>query len=279
MAPAPSHFPLDTLAREVLISTAFDRRDSPPTTLNMRTQGWSFTLSTFCLLFLTWATHSVDAWVWGPYNDEWKSHREAAAQPLMYRIVLPRNGTAPTFSGNGTYSSKPNATGAVPLSTSTPRPLANSSAVDTSCGVTSPLFALQVYGADGTIFDNWWLKLSGNSILFTSQKEKATGFGVNSATQHLCIPRTGRLPLIAIVEARLDTGPLYFLDANFSKGYQPEYEPITCSSISGGGSQLSCSRGNEKTWSGCGLQLELGSGQTTDGVLNCSSIALNAVSS
>ncbi|KAJ4422621.1 hypothetical protein N0V82_002740 [Gnomoniopsis sp. IMI 355080] len=197
----------------------------------------------------------------------------------MYRIVLPRNGTAPTFSGNGTYS-KPNATGGVPLSTSTPKPLTNStSALDTSCGVTSPLFPLQVAGADGSSFNKWWLKLSGNSILFTPQKEKATGFGVNAATQHLCVPQTGRLPLIAIVEARLDSSPLYFLDANFTKGYEPEYEPISCNDLTGAGSQLTCSNGNGKIWSGCGLQLELGSGQSTNGVLNCSSISLSAMAS
>lgn len=284
MASAPYYCPLDILAREILLSTAFERRGFSPTTttiptLNMRNLGWSFTLSTFVLLFLTWATQSVEAWVWGPYNAEWKDHREAASQPLMYRIVLPRNGTAPSFSGNGTYTT-PNATGSgVPLSTSTPKPLTNSSALDTSCGVTSPLFPLQVSGADGAAFNNWWLKLSGNSILFTPQKEKATGFGVNSATQHLCVPqKTGRLPLIAIVETRLDTAPLYFLDANFSKNYEPEYEPISCHTITGNGSQLTCSSGSGSVWSGCGLQLELGSGQSTNGVLNCSSISLNAMS-
>lgn len=283
MASASFYCPLDILAREILLSTAFERRGFSPTTnattLNMRNLGWSFTLSTFVLLFLTWATQSVEAWVWGPYSAEWKDHREAASQPLMYRIVLPRNGTAPSFSGNGTYTTA-NATGSgVPLSTSTPKPLTNSSALDTSCGVTSPLFSLQVSGTDGAAFDKWWLKLSGNSILFTPQKEKATGFGVNSATQHLCVPRqTGRLPLIAIVETRLDTGPLYFLDANFSRNYEPEYEPISCNTITGNESQLACSSRSGNVWSGCGLQLELGSGQSTNGVLNCSSISLNAVS-
>lgn len=293
MAPAPFYCPLDILAREILLSTAFERRGFSPTstttttttTLNMRTLGWSFTLSTLVLLFLSWATQSVEAWVWGPYNAEWKDHREAASQPLMYRIVLPRNGTAPSFSsGNGTYNTRANATGSgrVPLSTSTTKSpsLTNSSGLDTSCGVTSPLFPLQVSGADGAAFNKWWLKLSGNSILFTPKREKATGFGVNSATQHLCVPaqQTGRLPLIAIVETRLDTGPLYFLDANFSQNYEPEYEPITCNTVAGNGSQLACASGSGNVWSGCGLQLELGSGQSTNGVLNCSSISLNAMS-
>lgn len=278
MAPAPFHVPFDILAREVLLSTAFERHRLSPATLNMRTPGWSFTFSTLCLLFLTWATHSVEAWVWGPYSDEWTSHREASSQPLMYRIVLPRNGTSPTFSGNGTYS-KPNATGGVPLSTATPTPAANSSVLDTSCGVTSPLFPLQVSGAEGTLYNKWWLKLSGNSILFTSQKDKATGFGVNPATQHLCVPQTGRLPLIAIVEASLNTSSLYFLDANLSMRYEPEYEPITCNDLAGAGSQLICSSGTGKIWSGCGLQLELGTGQVMNGMLNCSSIFLSAMRS
>lgn len=269
---------LDVLAREVLLSTALERRGRSPTTLNMRNPGWSFTLSTICLLFLSWATQSVEAWVWGPYSDQWRDQREAASQPLMYRIVLPRNGTAPTYSGNAT-DSRPHATGSVPLSTSRPTPLTNSSVLDATCGTTSPLFPLQVSGAEGTMFNNWWLKMSGNSVLFTSQKEQATAFGVNSATQHLCLPQTGRLPLIAIVEARLDTGPLYFLNANFSKTYEPDYEPITCNDITGNGSQLTCSGGNGTAWSGCGMQLELGTGQGTNGVLNCSRISLNAMSS
>lgn len=271
---------LGALSHELLILAAFERREPSPTpTLKMRSLGWGFTLSTVCLALLSYAPHDTHAWVWGPYSDEWQSHREAASQPLMYRIVLPRNGSSPTFTGNGT-AAMPSGTGTVPLSTAAPTPVTNSSGVlDTSCGVTSPLFTLQVSGADSAIFNNWWLRLSGSVILFTSQKDKATGFGVNAATKHLCVPQTGRLPRIAILETRLDTGPLYFLDANFSRGYEPEYEPVTCNSVNGGnGSQLACSYGSTNIWSGCGLQLQLGSGQETDGTLNCSSIALNAIS-
>lgn len=278
----PSPRSLKALVRELSFSVAFHRLEPSPTLtkLKMRSLGWTFTLSTVCLVFLSCAPHDAQAWVWGPYHDEWQSQREASSQPLMYRIVLPRNVTSPTFSGNGTHATKTNGTGTVPLSTSVPTPIANSSGtLDTSCGVTSPLFTLQVGGADGTMFSNWWLKLSGNSVLFTSQKEKATGFGVNSGTKHLCIPQAGGSPRIAIVEARLDTGPLYFLDANFTKGYEPDYEPITCSGVSGDGSQLACSYASTSIWSGCGLQLQLGSGQDTDGTLNCSSISLNAISS
>lgn len=200
----------------------------------MPTLGWSLTLATLCLVLLSYAPHGAEAWLWAPYSDRWQSHREAAAQPLMYqhRIVLPRNGTSPTFSGNG---------------------------------------------ADGAAFDNWWLKLSGDRVLFTSQKEKASEFGVNTGTQHLCIPQAGRLPRIAIVETRLDVSPLYLLDANFSRGYAPEYEPVTSHSVDSDGAQLACSYGSTTIWSGCGLQLQLGSGQGTDGTLNWSSVTLNAV--
>lgn len=239
------------------------------------------------LLWLAWATQHAQAWAWGPYNDKWKAelqnHRAPSSQPLMYRVVLPRNGTAPTFSGNGTYT-RANATGTMPLTTSTPTPIANSSKIDTSCGATSPLYTLQVSGADGNLFNDWWLKLSGDSVLFTSQKEKATSFGVNSGTKHLCIPRARRLPLIAIVETRLDTSPLYFLDSNFSTGYQPDYQPIVCNSLAGG-SSLACTQEDMTSWSGCGMQLGLGSDPNTEnstggiGTLNCSSIALNAFES
>ncbi|CAN8104840.1 unnamed protein product [Discula destructiva] len=245
----------------------------------MRSLGWSFTLSTLCLFLLSCGPQGSQAWVWGPYNDEWQSHREAFSQPLMYRIVLPRNGTCPTVAGNGTQA-KPNGTiGIIPLSTSSPTPVTNSSGgLDTSCGISSPLFTLQVSGVEGTMFNNWWLKLSGDQVLLTAQKEKATGFGVNSGTRHLCIPQAERVTRIAIVETRLDAGPLYFLDAKFSKGDEPDYEPITCASVNSGGSRLSCSYGSANVWSACGLQLQLGSGPSTNGTLNrCSSIALDAI--
>lgn len=245
----------------------------------MRCPNRTFNLYAICLLWLSFVPQPVQPWAWGPYNDEWKDHLKSSSQPLMYRVVLPRNGTAPTFSGNGTYNNRPNATGTMPLSTSTPTPLTNSSGLDTTCGVTSLLFTMQVSGANGSMFNNWWLRLSGNMILFTTQKEKATGFGVNPGTRHLCVPRAGALPLIAIIESRADPSPLYFMDANFSVGYQPEYEPIECDN-GGGGSQLACSLMDMDRWSGCGMQLEIGSGQgSTVGSLNCSNIDLNTVQS
>ncbi|POS75620.1 hypothetical protein DHEL01_v205979 [Diaporthe helianthi] len=234
------------------------------------------TLPLLSLLWLALAVHLAQSWGWGPYDSEWRKHIEPAAAhhaELVYRVVVPRNGSTPALSG----------TGSVPLSTARPIPVTNSS-VDTSCGEDSPLYNLQVSRADGSIFDGWWLKLSGNQALFTLQKDKATGFGVNQGTKHLCIPKAGRdFPLIAIVETRLGLGPLYFLDANFSTGYRPEYEPVVCDSLSGHGSQLLCAQGTSTRWSGCGLQLELGTGTGTDSNdtgsgsgQNCSSIALNA---
>lgn len=257
--------------------------DITVTPSKMRPSTCSSTLPLISLLWLALAVHLAQSWGWGPYDNEWRKHIQPAVHhpELVYRIVVPRNGSTPTFSGNGTTFTRANATGAVPLSTARPTtPVANSS-VDTSCGEDSPLYNLQVSRADGSIFDGWWLKLSGNQALFTSQKEKATGFGVNRGSKHLCIPKAGRaFPLIAIVEARLDLGPLYFLDANFSTGYRPEYEPVVCDSL-GGGSQLSCAQGRRTAWSGCGMQLELGTGTVSNSTggasgQNCSSIALNA---
>ncbi|KAG6358317.1 hypothetical protein INS49_014201 [Diaporthe citri] len=160
----------------------------------MRPSTCSSTLPLLSLLWLALLVHLAQSWGWGPYDSEWRKHVQPVHHPeLVYRVVVPRNGSTPTFSGNGTYT-RTNATGAIPLSTARPTPVANSS-LDTSCGEDSPLYNLQA--------------------LFTSQKEKATGFGVNRGTKHLCIPKTTNFPLIAIVETRLDIGPLYFLDANF----------------------------------------------------------------
>lgn len=254
--------------------------DITVTPTKMRPSTCSSTLPLLSLLWLALLVHLAQSWGLGPYDKEWRKHIQPVHHPeLVYRVVVPRNGSTPTFSGNGTYT-RANATGAIPLSTARPTPVANSS-LDTSCGEDSPLYNLQVSRADGSIFNGWWLKLSGNQALFTSQKEKATGFGVSQGTKHLCIPKATNFPLIAIVETRLDLGPIYFLDANFSTGYRPDYEPVVCDSL-GDGSQLSCSQGRRTTWSGCGLQLELGSGSISNGTTggasgqNCSSIALNA---
>lgn len=250
----------------------------------------STTIHLVCLLWLSWAAHQVRSWAWGPYNDEWRKHVAPQDASHMYRVVLPRgNGTtaAAMFYGTGNSSSG-GTLGVNSSSTATNNTTITNSTtkIDTSCGVSSPLYTLQLSGADGFTFDEWWLKLSGNMLLFTSQKEKATQFGVNSDTKHLCIPRSSSntvqpRPLIAIVETRLDQGLLYFLEANRSVNYQPEYEPIVCDSLEEGG-LLSCLGKNDQSanvWSGCGLQLELGSSElsaTQNGNLNCSRISLFA---
>lgn len=172
--------------------------------------------------------------------------------------------------------------------------------LDTTCGVQSPLFALQVQSSTpgntsseaSTPFDGWWLRVSGNTVLFTSQQAKATAFGVNSGGgagstttttegHHLCVPpRAGgggraTKPLIAVVETRLASSPLYFLDPDYAEGFQPEYEPLVCGG--GGGSELACARADLTGWAACGMQLEIGSGRdgATEGGLNCSSVTLN----
>lgn len=287
------HVKLNTHCAHNIISVARARRRR-----RMRLSGAhsvGTTIHIVGLLWLSWATQQVRSWAWGPYNDDWRKHHEpptAGSANAVYRVVLPRNGTiGPTWSGNSSGGGgTATGTGTIPLSTWSPSTWSNATAnasttttMDTNCGVTSPLYTLQVSGADGFAFDEWWLKLSGNSILFTPQKEKATSFGVNSDTWHLCIPRSsstqsraGKLPLVAIVETRLDQGPLYFLDANRTAGHQPEYEPIVCDSLEDGNG-LSCSWDGVNIWSGCGMQLELGSGlEGTVGNLNCSNISLNA---
>lgn len=260
--------------------------------MRLSSSAGSTTIHLVCLLWLSWAAHQVRSWAWGPYNDDWRKHVAPQDASHMYRVVLPRgNGTtaAAMFYGTGNSSSSTlgvNGSSTATNTTTTTTTTNSTTKIDTSCGVSSPLYTLQLSGADGFTFDEWWLKLSGNMLLFTSQKEKATQFGVNSDTKHLCIPRSSSTTaqsrtLIAIVETRLDQGPLYFLEATRSPNYQPEYEPIVCDSLEEGG-LLSCSGESDQSanlWSGCGLQLELGSselGATQDGNLNCSRISLHA---
>lgn len=282
------------------------------------------TLFAIVLLWLSWAAPSAQ-WALGPYNNDWKKHinkppgtRSGSPMeiiqppPLVYRVaVLPRNDTAAaptTLVGNGTYyygsrsnattptttiaswnSSSSSNTTAVPANTTT-------TTTDTTCGVASPLFALQVVSSSSSSsgtgntsassarspLDGWWLRVSGSMVLLTSQQDKATGFGVGTgATRNLCVPRGGgRRPLVAVVEARLQSSPLYLLDPDYAAGFRPEYEPLACGGV-GERSQLACSQADLTTWSACGMQLEIGSGQgVADGAgLNCSSITLRAFQS
>lgn len=237
------------------------------------------------LLWLGFACYLAQAWAWGPYNsnsnsnnNEWKSYGGLDTPALMHRAALP----APSYSvnSNSTHTTGANATGAVPLSTARPSAATNSS-LDTCGGETFNVQVSQEAADDegSGMFNGWWLKLSGDMVLFTSQRARATGFGVDRGTRHLCVPRAGQLPRIAVVETGLDTSPLYLLDANFSKGYQPEYEPLVCSSLAGNASQLTCGQGSRTDWSGCGLQLEIGAGSysnATEGGLSCSGVALHA---
>lgn len=214
--------------------------------------------------------------------------------------VLPPslNGTSVSWNSSSSISISSNHNNNITASnitnTTTTTPL------DTTCGVQSPLFALQVQSSTpgntsseaSTPFDGWWLRVSGNTVLFTSQQAKATAFGVNggggSTTttegHHLCIPpRAGgggraTKPLIAVVETRRASSPLYFLDPDYAEGFQPEYEPLVCGGGGGGGgSELACARADLTGWAACGMQLEIGSGRdgATEGGLNCSSVTLN----
>ena len=128
------------------------------------------------------------------------------------------------------------------------------------------------------MFDGWYLKTSGNMILFTSEQERASSFSVEGSG-HLCA--VGSLgdqgyPEIAAVEAReeLTASAIYLLDGKIVQNLEPEYQPAVCSVDSG---QLTCQQDTWKTLLGCGLQLDLGAGPGAVGGQNCTGITLSTI--
>jgi hypothetical protein len=193
------------------------------------------------------------------------------------KVVLPRNGTAPTFLSNGTRTaSNTTATGTSPAVPS------KTEVVDTSCGETATPFAVKVVQPGG-LFDGWFLKVSGNGLLFTSVESLATKFSVEGSG-HLCpIGFAGQdgYPAISVVENlenRTDTpgSDVWLMDSKVlhDRG-EPAYAPVSCAVGTG---QLICIEDGLTQWVGCGLQLALANGAAVNvNGLNCSSVVLTTI--
>jgi hypothetical protein len=198
----------------------------------------------------------------------------SAAVMQLPKVVLPRDGAALTFlAANGTgVSGVANATGtgtgATPTATFKP---------DTSCGE-SGSFTMKLSQAD-VPWDGWYLKNSGNGILFTSEGDKATKFSVES-TGHLCVVGKGTEetgPYIAGIEGRngKSSSPVWFMGTTFVEDQMPFFKPLDCQQGSNG---LACAQGEMGRWIGCGLQLaitELDGATVPLNGLNCTSLSLS----
>lgn len=132
-------------------------------------------------------------------------------------------------------------------------------------------------GQPGGFFDGWYLKVSGDGILFTSSANYSSQFSVEGSG-HLCaigyVGESGNAA-VAVVETRGDGSAVYLIDGQMALDLEPEYKSLNCSV----GDGLACAEGAMKNWVGCGMQLDLSS-QAGDGVVvdtfNCTSVTLTA---
>ena len=190
------------------------------------------------------------------------------------KVVLPRDGVPLVFlAANGTAASGvANATGTGTASSPT-----TTFEPDTSCGE-SGSFTMKL-SQKGVHWDGWYLKSSGNGILFTSEADKATKFSVES-TGHLCVVGKGTEetgPYIAGIEGKngKSSSPVWFMGTAFVEDQMPFFKPLSCDKGSGG---LTCAQGDMERWIGCGLQLaitELDGDTVPLNGLDCTSLSLS----
>jgi len=191
------------------------------------------------------------------------------------KLVYPRNTSAPTFLSNGTSTrANTTATGTAP---STP---SATDAIDTSCGQSGTPFTLKI-GQPGGFFDGWWLAVSGNGLLFSSEPSRAARFSVE-ATGHLCpvgFQSRDGYPVISTVENRtgITGSDVWLLGSKelHDRGH-PQYAAVACAVGTG---QLVCVEGEMTRWVACGIQLglaEKGAIVAVNG-LNCTDVVLTTV--
>ncbi|KAI6358941.1 hypothetical protein MCOR25_007207 [Pyricularia grisea] len=137
--------------------------------------------------------------------------------------------------------------------------------IDKTCGETSTPFAIKVAQDGGTIND-WFLRLSGNSIVFTSQSSRSSRFAVGGSGRLCAVGSKGPLDnaIVAVVENKTDmaTSPLWFVDGGLVANLTARgYAELNCTSGEG---TLSCVYNDMRNWLGCGLQLGLSTSEGGD---------------
>ena len=163
-------------------------------------------------------------------------------------------------------------------STNTPSP---SPTIDRTCGETTTPFSVQV-AQPGGMFDGWYLKLSGDAIIFTQSQDLSTPFSVEGSG-HLCaVGHVGTQgnALIAVAENATEVtgGAVYFIDPEVLEDIDElGYAALTCEPPS---ETLACAQGEMRFWSACGLVLDITSdseGDTEIGGQNCTGVDLSPV--
>lgn len=194
--------------------------------------------------------------------------------PRWLNTSLPRsNATTTTARWQNTTT-----TSATP--TATPSP-------DQGCDENTVPFRLRVSEPDGK-FNSWFLRVSGLGLLFTSQEEQASRFGVGPSGALCAMGRLDSrgMPYVAVVEkdesgANGTGGSVWLMATGMLKVRGEEYSLLSCERADGG---LVCrggeGEGQPRRWLGCGMQLDLA---TDDGGiwpgrgLNCTAVDIGVV--
>ncbi|KAK7757517.1 hypothetical protein SLS62_000532 [Diatrype stigma] len=217
--------------------------------------------------------------------------------PLLFNGTRPlaANATIPLFHNSTSSARFANATTTRSSNSSAPTLTVITTTIETTCGETSTPFAVQV-AQPGGMFDGWYLKLSGDAIIFappsaadSPSSSPATQFSVEGSG-HLCaVGRVGAEgnAVIAIAEtANATTGVtgsgVYFVDPEVLGGIADQgYAALQCDGVSpGGGAELTCAEGALEYWVGCGLGLDItsdGDGTAEIGGWNCTGVTLSPV--
>ena len=132
------------------------------------------------------------------------------------------------------------------------------------------------------LFDGWFAKVLGSTVIFTSSANQSTKFSVE-ASGHLCavgFAGASGKPAVAIVEdkAGLTGSGVYLADAARLEQLQTQgYGPLDCE-VEG---DLACAGGQGlRHWVGCGLTLSMTSdpaGAVVVDAWNCTAVALAPV--
>jgi hypothetical protein len=134
------------------------------------------------------------------------------------------------------------------------------------------------------MFNDWFLRVSGVGLLFTSVAGKASPFAVGRAGE-LCamgVVDGQGVPYVAVVELQNNNsnkgGSVWLMGRGMLEVRGEDYAPLKCDQ---GDEGLRCGEGDRaRSWLGCGMQLDLagtGGDPGPERGLNCTDVALEVL--
>ncbi|KAK0639664.1 hypothetical protein B0T16DRAFT_247024 [Cercophora newfieldiana] len=142
--------------------------------------------------------------------------------------------------------------------TSTPTPTSTPVPYPTTCGEENPPFHIQIASTDSP-FNNWYISLVGNSLLFVSNLTTAGNFSVEPSGRLCAVGHldSDGIPAVAAVERRVGVGPVWLLRKRTVEGLEGDYGVLSCQRDGEGlGCEVQAGEGaGVRSWVGCGIQL------------------------